>query len=43
LAAGLILGNAGQAAGTVNPAAPNGNSDKPGATYVPGDRGPLGG
>ena len=43
LAAGLILGNAAQAAGTVNPAAPNGNSYKPGATYGLGDRGPQGG
>jgi hypothetical protein len=43
LAAGLILGNAAQAAGTVNPAAPNGNSDKPGTTYGLGDMGPLGG
>ena len=43
LAAGLILGNAAQAAGTVNPAAPNGNSYKPGATYGLGDMGPLGG
>jgi len=43
LAASLILGNAVQAAGTVNPAAPNGNSYKPGATYGLGDMGPLGG
>ena len=43
LAAGLILGHAAQAAGTVNPAAPNGNSDKPVATYGLGDRGPQGG
>ena len=43
LAAGLILGNAAQAAGTVNPAAPNGNSYKPGATYGLGDSGPQGG
>ena len=43
LAAGLILGNAVQAAGTVNPATPNGNSYKPGAMYVPGDSGPQGG
>ena len=43
LAAGLILGHAAQAAGTVNPAAPNGNSYKPGATYGLGDRGPQGG
>jgi len=43
LAAGLILGHAAQAAGTVNPAAPNGNSDKPGATYGLGDRGLQGG
>ena len=43
LAAGLILGHAAQAAGTVIPAGPNGNSDKPGATYVPGDSGPQGG
>ena len=43
LAAGLILGNAAQAAGTVNPAAPNGNSYKHVATYGLGDRGPQGG
>jgi hypothetical protein len=43
LAAGLILGHAAQAAGTVSPAAQNGNSDKPGATYGLGDRGPQGG
>ena len=43
LAAGLILGSAVQAAGTVSPAAQNGNSDKPGATYGLGDRGPQGG
>ena len=43
LAAGLILSNAAQAAGTVSPAAQNGNSDKPGATYGLGDRGPQGG
>ena len=43
LAAGLILGHAVQAAGTVNPATPNGNSYKPGATYRLGDMGPLGG
>jgi hypothetical protein len=43
LAAGLLLGHAAQAAGTVNPAAPNGNSDKPAAMYVPGDSGPQGG
>lgn len=43
LAAGLILGNAAQAAGTVSPADSNGNSYKPGATYVPGDSGPQGG
>lgn len=43
LAAGLILGHAAQAAGTVNPAAPNRNSYKPGATYGLGDRGPQGG
>ena len=43
LAAGLILGHAAQAAGTVNPAAPNGNSYKPAATYRLGDMGPLGG
>ena len=43
LAAGLILANASQAAATVNPAAPNGNSYKPGTTYGPGDMGPLGG
>jgi len=43
LAAGLLLGHAAQAAGTVNPAAPNGNSYKPGATYGLGDRGPQGG
>ena len=43
LAAGLILGHAAQAAGTVNPVAPNGNSYKPGATYGLGDRGPQGG
>ena len=42
LAAGLILGHAAQAAGTVNPAAPNGNSYKPGATYGLGDSGPQG-
>ena len=40
LAAGLILGHAAQAAGTVNPASPNGNSYKPDAMYVPGDSGP---
>jgi len=43
LAAGLLLGDSAQAAGTVNPAAPNGNSYKPGATYGLGDMGPLGG
>jgi len=43
LAAGLLLSHAAQAAGTVIPAGPNGNSDKPGATYVPGDSGPQGG
>ena len=43
LAAGLLLGHAAQAAGTVNPAAPNGNSDKPSATYGLGDKGPQGG
>jgi hypothetical protein len=43
LAAGLILGSAVQAAGTVSPAAQNGNSDKPGATYGLGDSGPQGG
>jgi hypothetical protein len=43
LAAGLILGHAAQAAGTVSPAAQNGNSDKPGATYGLGDSGPQGG
>ena len=43
LAAGLILGHAAQAAGTVNPAAPNGNSYKPGTTYELGDMGPQGG
>ena len=43
LAAGLLLGHAAQAAGTVNPAAPNGNSYKPGATYGLGDSGPQGG
>jgi hypothetical protein len=43
LAAGLLLGHAAQAAGTVNPAAPNGNSYKPVATYGLGDMGPLGG
>ena len=43
LAAGLILGNAAQAAGTVSPADSNGNSYKPGATYGLGDMGPLGG
>jgi len=43
LAAGLILGHAAQAAGTVNPAGPNGNSDKPDAMYLPGDSGPQGG
>ena len=43
LAAGLILGHAAQAAGTVSPAAQNGNSDKPGAIYVVGDMGPKGG
>jgi hypothetical protein len=42
LVAGLILGHAAQAAGTVNPAAPNGNSYKPGATYGLGEMGPLG-
>jgi len=43
LAAGLILGSAVQAEGTVSPAAQNGNSDKPGATYGLGDSGPQGG
>ena len=43
LVTGLILGHAAQAAGTVNPATPNGNSYKPGATYGLGDMGPLGG
>ena len=43
LVTGLILGHAAQAAGTVNPATPNGNSDKPGATYGLGDSGPQGG
>ena len=43
LAAGLILGNAAQAAGTVSPAGQNGNSYKPGAMYMPGDSGPQGG
>ncbi len=43
LAAGLLLSHAAQAAGTVNPETPNGNSDKPGATYGLGDRGPQGG
>jgi hypothetical protein len=43
LAAGLLLGHAAQAAGTVNPAAPNGNSYKPDATYGLGDSGPQGG
>ena len=43
LAAGLILGHAAQAAGTVYPVAPNGNSYKPGAMYVPGESGPQGG
>jgi hypothetical protein len=43
LAAGLILGLAAHTAGAVDPTAPNGNSNKPGAMYVPGDRGPQGG
>ena len=43
LAAGLLLSHAAQAAGTIIPAAPNGNSDKPGAIYVVGDMGPKGG
>jgi hypothetical protein len=43
LATGLILSHAAQAAGTVNPAVPNGNSDKPGATYGLGNSGPQGG
>jgi hypothetical protein len=43
LAAGLLMGAAAQAAGTVDPATPNGNSDKPAATYGLGDMGPLGG
>jgi hypothetical protein len=43
LAAGLILGNAAQAAGIVSPTGPNGNSYKPGATYGLGDSGPQGG
>ena len=43
LATNLSCGHVVQAAGTVNPAAPNGNSDKPSATYMPGDRGPQGG
>jgi hypothetical protein len=43
LAAGLLLGHAAQAAGTVSPAGPNGNRYKPGAIYAPGDSGPQGG
>jgi len=43
LAAGLVLGHAAQAAGTVSPAGPNGNNYKPGATYGLGDTGPQGG
>jgi len=43
LTAGLLLGHAAQAAGAVSSAGPNGNSDKPGALYVPGDKGPQGG
>lgn len=43
LAAGLLLGHAAQAAGTVISAAPNGNSYKPGATYGLGDMGPQAG
>ena len=43
LAAGLIFGNVAQAAGTVSPAASNGNSYKPGAMYVLGDSGHQGG
>ena len=43
LAAGLILGHAAQAAGTVSPSGSNGNNYKPGAMYVPGDSGPQGG
>jgi hypothetical protein len=42
-AAGLILSHAAQAASTVNPAAPNGNSEKPVALYGLRDIGPLGG
>lgn len=38
LAAGLILSNTVQAADTVSPAGPNGDSYKPLAMYVPGDR-----
>jgi hypothetical protein len=43
LAAGLLLGHAAQAAETVNPAAPNGNSYMPAALYVLGETGPQGG
>jgi Protein of unknown function (DUF1566) len=43
LAACLVLGHAAQAAGTVSPAGPNGNSYKPGAMYGLGDSGPQGG
>ena len=43
LAAGLVLGHPAHAAGTVSPAGPNGNSDRPGATYGLGDMGPQGG
>ncbi len=43
VATSLTSGHVAQAAGTVNPAAPNGNSYKPGAIYVLGDTGPLGG
>ena len=43
LAAGLLLGHAAQAAGTVNPAFPNANSFKNGETYGLGDSGPQGG
>jgi hypothetical protein len=43
LTVGFILGNAVQAADTVNPATSTGNNHKPVVTYGLGDRGPLGG
>jgi len=43
LAAGLLLGHAAHTAGAVDPTAPNGNSNKSGATYGLGESGPEGG